>query len=57
MAHWDILLILSSSTSLNGGITLKDDQKLIGEENLTDIALSPTQPTITNTSIPQNYSG
>lgn len=48
-AEWDVLIVLSSTTALDGGITLKNGQKLVGEENPTDIALSPTQPTITNT--------
>ncbi len=56
-ADWDVLIVLSSTTALDGGITLKDGQKLIGEENPTDISLSPTQPTITNTDLSGNNQG
>ncbi len=48
-AYWDVLIVLSSSSELNGGITLLPGRKLIGEEDPTGINLSITQPTITNT--------
>ncbi len=47
--NWDVLFVLSSPFDLDGGITLKPGQKLIGEEDPTGIAVSPTQPTIINT--------
>ncbi len=46
---WDVLFVLSSPLDLDGGITLKPGQKLVGEEDPTGIAVSPTQPTIINT--------
>lgn len=49
--NWDTLVVLSSSTILDEGITLQDGKKLIGEKNPTCGELSPTQPTITNTDI------
>jgi hypothetical protein len=51
---WDVLIVLSSTVALDGGITLKSGQKLIGEEDPTCLALSPTQPTITNSSNTKN---
>ncbi len=47
-ATWDVLIVLSSPFDLDGGITLKPGQKLIGDEDPTGI-VSTTQPTITNT--------
>lgn len=55
--EWDVLVVLSSTTPLDGGITLNDGQKLIGEENPTTVGLSPTQPTITNTTLNNGGNG
>ncbi len=49
-ATWNVLIVLSSPFALDGGINLTSGQKLIGEEDPTGIVLSPTQPTITNSS-------
>jgi hypothetical protein len=49
-SNWDVLIVRSSPIALEGGITLKNGQQLIGEEDPTCLGLSPTQPTITNTS-------
>lgn len=55
--NWDTLVVLSSSTVLDGGITLQDGKKLIGEKNPTCGELSPTQPTITSTDINNSNQG
>ena len=46
---WDTLIVLASPFVLDGGITLKNGQKLIGEKDPIN-NLSGDQPTITNTS-------
>ena len=52
-----MLIIVSSLFPLDGGITLKPGQKLIGEEDPTGIAISPTQPTIINTGTTNDGNG
>jgi hypothetical protein len=53
-ANWDVLIVLSSTVPLDKGITLQPGKKLIGEEDPTCLALSPTQPTIINTDLGSN---
>ncbi len=48
LAPWDILIVLPSTMALDGGITLKSGQKIIGACDPTDISVSPAQPIITN---------
>ena len=56
-ATWDTLIVLSSAVTLDGGITLTHGQKLIGEEDPTCLRVSPTQPTISNTTTANSSDG
>lgn len=52
---WNVLVVLPSTTPLDGGITLRPKTKLIGASfSPTDIALNVAQPTITNTTDARN---
>jgi len=51
---WETLVVLSSPIALDGGILLKNGQKLVGEKSPVDGPLSYDQPTITNTDLLSN---
>ena len=51
---WETLVVLSSPIALDGGILLKDGQKLVGEKSPVDGPLDYDQPTITNTDLLSN---
>lgn len=51
---WETLVVLSSPIALDGGILLKDGQKLVGEKSPVDGPLEYDQPTITNTDLLSN---
>ena len=52
--NWKTLVVLSSPIALDGGILLKNGQKLVGEKSPVDGLLSWDQPTITNTDLNSN---
>ncbi len=54
LATWDVLIVLPSTKALEGGLTLKPGQKIIGSCDPTDISLSPAQPIITTSSTSPN---
>ncbi len=52
--EWETLIVLGSTTALDGGITLLDGQKLIGEVDPIGNPFSPEQSLITNMSLSSN---
>ncbi len=48
LVTWDVLIVLPSLTALDGGITLKPGQQIIGSCNPTDFTGSTIQSIITN---------
>ncbi len=54
LATWDVLIVLPSITALDGGITLKPGQQIIGSCDPTDFTGSTTQSIITNSSLATN---
>ncbi len=58
LATWDVLIVLPSVQALEGGITLKPGQEIIGSCDPTgDISVSPQQATITTFSTTPNPVG